>query len=179
MIGGRVAANDEAIAGDRDDRRLEADLHVRALARLQLSGRLVDETHVAEELGGEVVEADSCLFLQRFRVRKQIETGGDDLRRAQRPRPRQLLAAMEILGRDVGEVDGRSLSRRCELAWLAVYLDRARAAAFIARQHFDLRFDVEPSGERGAGDDRAEAFHREDAIDRKPEHARRRVTIVD
>src|SRR3954464_5997535 len=47
---GRVAANDETIAGHGDDGRLEANLDVRGRSRLQLR-RLIDETDAAEEIG--------------------------------------------------------------------------------------------------------------------------------
>src|SRR5881394_2536604 len=82
---GRIAANDEAVAGDGHDRGLEANLHEGALPRLQLR-RLVDEADGAEKLGGEVVEADACLLLQRFCVSQKIDLRCDHRRRAQRIR---------------------------------------------------------------------------------------------
>ncbi len=86
---------------------------------------------------------------------------------------------MQALQRDVGEVHRRPLARRGHVACFAVHLDVPGAAAVAAGQDFDLAFDRELARVCRPGDDRAEAFHREDAVDRQPEHARGRIAVVD
>jgi hypothetical protein len=75
----RIAADDEAIARHRDDRQLQADLHVGAVPGADLLFGVVDESDVAEELGREKVETDARLLLQWSRVGQKIEARGDDL----------------------------------------------------------------------------------------------------
>src|SRR5438067_802250 len=87
----RVAADHESIAAHGDERRLEPHLHKCARAWTELRAGIVDESDAAEELVGEVVEAEPRLLLERLGVGEQIETRGDDLRWPQRVRREKLL----------------------------------------------------------------------------------------
>ena len=116
------------------------------------------------------MKANACLFLERpgtaKRVGEQIETRRDDLRRPERTRSDELLAAVQRREIDVRQVDGRPLTGRGGVARFTVNLNVAGAAAVSTWQNFDVAVEIDAASQRGTGDDRTEAFHREDTVDR-------------
>src|SRR5688572_5618743 len=55
----RVATHDKSVAGDRDKRRLESELHESPLPGLQRCVRPVDEPEVSKQLRGKMMKAEA------------------------------------------------------------------------------------------------------------------------
>ena len=70
---------------------------------------------------------------------------------------------------DAGEVDGGALAGVGGLGGFAVDLDAADTEAALERLEFHFLFGLDGTGGEGAGDDGAEAFHGEGAVDGEAE----------
>ena len=130
-----------------------------------------DERDAPENLRGPLVKADARAVLERLRVRQQVERGVGQPRRLERARRHNCLAARDLVHLRAREVDGRSLARDRLAALLAVHLNASHFRAPSTRLDRELVVHRDPPRDQRPGDDRAEAFHREDAIDRQPRRA--------
>src|SRR5262249_22311007 len=131
-------------------------------------GVAIEERDGAHDLARADVEADRQPVLDRLlHVAQAVEADGDDLGGLEEAGGGDLLAALDVLVADAGEVDGGAHAAMHFLDGLVMVLQRADADALAAREPFDLVAGLQGPGMDGAGDDGAVALDHEAAVDGK------------
>ena len=102
-----------------------------------------------------------------WRFGQHAHAGVHPSRRAQRVRPRQHVASPDLISICAGEVGRHPAARRCDLDRPVVLLQPADPYTPPAGHKLQLVADADRPFDESAGDHRAEAAHREDAIDRE------------
>ena len=154
-----------------DDHGLfEPELDKGLLARRKLVRP--EDRDPADGLLGGVVEPDARTGLEPARrLLEQVELCVERFGRREEPGAHDGVAARELVLFDALEVHGRALARDGALDRLVVGLDAADLCPDPFGQDLDFLFRADRAGKQGAGDDRAEAFHGEDAVDGQAQDA--------
>jgi hypothetical protein len=168
--GGDEAADDEAIAGERAEWRGGVDAELRERGGARCERGLVDEGEGGEDLGRAVVDEDLGAGGEWCgRGGEVTEFDVEDVGRGDAVRMREQVATREVFDGDTAEVEGRAEAGDRAVDAGAVHLDTTDAGGEAGRDDGELVADRDLAAEDGAGDDRTEAFDREDAIDREAE----------
>ncbi len=169
----RRQTQNKQVAARQRDWVLEPDLHPGLLARLQLVP--IEQRQFAERLGGAGVEADFGIVTQRVRIADQTQPSIQRARRLQRAGRAQDLAPTQIFDREAAQVDCRSGPGRDRLEFFAVALQPADSGFESAGLDLELLTEMQLTVNQGAGDDRAEAGHGEDTVNRQSRATRVRA----
>ncbi len=166
----RVGPDDEAVAGKRHDRRLEPQLREALRARRYLA-RLLEHGDARQNLRRPVMNSHALARAQRARrVGEQSHARVENLRRPQAPRGREHHPPLDGSDLDAAEVDGRALPLHGRAHGGAVDLDAAHARAQGAGEQLELLPLAHLARDERPRDDRAEAAHREGAVDGQARH---------
>ena len=161
---GRVGADDEAIAGQRDQRRLQTDACEGTLAGGELG--VLEQQHAGHDLARADVEAHAVAVLERpRRIGEQLEQAIHQDRRNQRAGETDHVAALDRGTLQALEVDRGALT--CARLGHSVTV-RLKPADLRGRSPWkDLHpvVDREPAGHQRAGDHGAESLDGEDPVD--------------
>ena len=131
---GRLVAQDEAIAAQRDDRLTQHELHPARAPRAQL-GRPVEQYDAREHLGGAGVDADTAVVGEReARARTHLDTRVESCGRAREACVAHDVAAPDIAQLDAAEVQRDALAPAGARRGRAVHLEPAPAGRRPARQ---------------------------------------------
>lgn len=152
-------ADDEAIAGEEEERLAEADA----------DAAIGEGAGVADDFGGAGVEVDGCAAVEGFHSGEEGQLAIDDRDGAERAGGGEHHAAGKIGVFDAGEVDGGALAGVGGFGGSAVDLDAADAEAALGGLELHFLFRLNGAGGEGAGDDGAEALHGEGPIDGEAE----------
>ena len=164
---GRVRADDEAVARERDERGLEPESREgrppgRQLLRLQ-------QEHARHDLARPGVQADAIARLQRAgRVGQQLERAVHQPGRHQGAGEAQHVPALDGGALDALQIDGGALARARLGHRMPVRLQAAHLGLQRRREDLHPIVHAEPPGHERPGHDGAEALDGEDAIDRQP-----------
>ena len=163
-----IAPDDVAVAGQRHDRRLEPQLDVAGLARLDGGPR--HGVHARHDLARADVEAHALARPERGgRVFQELARRVEHVGGLEEARQREHVAALDRRALDALEVHGRALAGHGRRDGLAVGLDPAHLGLEPAGVDLDPLVQGELAGRHRAGHHRAEPPDREDAVDRQAE----------
>ena len=164
---GRVGADHEAIAWQRDDRGLQPEPATGGLAGLELLA--IDQEHSRHHLLGAHMKAHPVALLERpRRVLQELERGIGEDRRQEPARRRDDVPALDGRPFHRLEVHRGALPRRCAHHGAAVHLEAAHLGPDAPRIHLEPIVHGEDAGGERPGDHGAEAPHREHAVDGEP-----------
>ena len=132
-----------------------------------------EQAHFRLDLRRAGVEMDRRAVLERARGGEQVEAAIEMSDGVEASGFGEHVAARDLRGLDIGQVDGGALAGDGVVGLPAVDLDTAHAQAPSGGIEFDFLLLLHGAGDERAGDDGAEAFDREDAVDGEPEVAAR------
>ena len=134
--------------------------------------RLFEHGDARENFSRAVVHAHALPCAQSARrVREDCDERVEDLRRAQPSDGREHHPAFDRRRFDAAEVHSRPLTRARDANSRAVYLHAAHAHALARGQQLHLVAFTNLARDERARHDRAEAAHRERAVNRQPSHS--------
>ena len=163
-----VAPDDVPVAGQRHDRRLEPQLDVAPLPRLD--GGRGHRVHARHHFARPDVEAHALARLERGRrVGEELARRVEHVRGLEEAREREHVAALDRRALDALEVHRRALAGDRGRNGLAVGLDAAHLRLEPMGIHLHPLVQGELAGRHRPGHHRAEPPDREDAVDRQPE----------
>ena len=168
----RILPDDEAIAGQRERRLLE--VHLGECGRAGLEHIPSEQHDVAHDFRRADMETHPLAADDRRRRRRQeLELDVERRRGFEDARRDQDHTALDLVELDALQVQRRPLAGSRLVHAAAVHLDAAHPCAPLRGQHLDLVVFPDSSGDQRPRHDRAEAFHREAAVDREAEDLRR------
>ena len=163
-----IAPDDVAVAGQRHDRRLEPQLDVARLTRLDGGRR--HGVHARHDLARPDVEAHALARPERGRrVVQELARRVEHVGGLEEARQREHVAALDRRALDALEVHGRALAGNRRRDGLPVRLDAAHLGLEPVGVHLDPLVQGELAGGHRPGHHRAEPPDREDAVDRQAE----------
>jgi ceramide glucosyltransferase len=165
---GREHADDEPVEGQQQCGFSEHDASVAGAAGRERHD-MSEQAHFGFDFRSTGVEVNGRAMLQRLGRGKHLDTAIDVGDGAEQPGLGKHIATGELGGFDIGEVEGGALAGDGVVRFHSMNLDAAHAQTPAGRIDFDLLFFTNGAGDQRPGDDRAEAFDREHAIDGQAE----------
>src|SRR5512143_1076970 len=173
---GGIKAKDIAIAVLDDHRLFKSELDI-----CLLTGRELVRSQKRDPADGflsTVIESDTRPGLEAaWRLFEQVELRIKRFRWREEPGAHDRITAGELVFLHALEINGRALTGNGALNRQVMRLDAADFCFDSPGEYHDLLLRAYRAGEKGAGNDRAEAFHREDAVDRQAQDAVRRLRL--